>query len=249
MDRVLRMFGYWVALVMRFAAFVLGLAIVSAQGAYAANLITNGSFESGFTGWTITNVQSSTGTGSEPVRILTYGSSSNGAYGEIVPVDTAVGNPGLDPAGSKAVYFVSDFASPQTLSQTVSLIGGKTYQLGFDLYIPANGASNPGDARFQASIFGTNVLDVTVSSLGQQQWQTYSSDFSFVADMSGSLNFNFFTNSFPSKDVVLDRVYLTEVVSTAPEPSTWAMMLLGFGALGWAQRRKGAADRLVAVPN
>lgn len=240
---MLRIFNYRLVSVVRSVVFAFGLAAATAQGANAANLITNGSFESGFTGWTITNVQSSTGTGAAPVGILTYGSSSNGAYGEIVPVDTAAGNPGLDPAGSSAVYFVSDFAAPQTLSQSVSLVGGKTYQLGFDIYIPGNGAANPGDALFRASIFGNNFLDLAVSSVTPQQWRTYSSDFSFVSDTSGTVDFSFFTNGFTSKDIVLDRVYLTEVVSTAPEPSTWAMMLIGFGMLGWTQRRKRSAER------
>lgn len=63
------------------------------------------------------------------------------------------------------------------------------------------------------------------------------------ADRSGTVDFSFFTNGFTSKDIVLDRVYLTEVVSTAPEPSTWAMMLIGFGMLGWTQRRKRIAER------
>jgi hypothetical protein len=31
-------------------------------------------------------------------------------------------------------------------------------------------------------------------------------------------------------------------VPAVPEPSTWALMLLGFGALGWGMRRRNAAD-------
>ncbi|KRB86320.1 hypothetical protein ASE00_06275 [Sphingomonas sp. Root710] len=34
----------------------------------------------------------------------------------------------------------------------------------------------------------------------------------------------------------------TAVVSTAPEPATWAMMLLGFGAIGWTLRHRRPAS-------
>lgn len=36
----------------------------------------------------------------------------------------------------------------------------------------------------------------------------------------------------------LDGVQLTSVVGSIPEPSTWAMMLVGFGAVGYAFRRR-----------
>ena len=36
-------------------------------------------------------------------------------------------------------------------------------------------------------------------------------------------------------DFAIDRVYVTAAV---PEPSTWALMLLGFGAVGGAMRMK-----------
>jgi hypothetical protein len=31
-------------------------------------------------------------------------------------------------------------------------------------------------------------------------------------------------------------------VPAVPEPSTWALMLLGFGAVGWGLRRRNSAD-------
>jgi PEP-CTERM motif len=40
------------------------------------------------------------------------------------------------------------------------------------------------------------------------------------------------------------RVTLNEVTPGVPEPATWAMMLIGFGAVGYSMRRqrKGAAQ-------
>ena len=35
-------------------------------------------------------------------------------------------------------------------------------------------------------------------------------------------------------------------VNAVPEPGTWAMMLLGFGAIGYGMRRRRAPARLLA---
>lgn len=41
-----------------------------------------------------------------------------------------------------------------------------------------------------------------------------------------------------------DFVLTAETPSSVPEPATWAMMLLGFGAIGFTMRRKRALARL-----
>jgi hypothetical protein len=40
----------------------------------------------------------------------------------------------------------------------------------------------------------------------------------------------------PSKDVVIDRVY----VAAVPEPASWAMLIAGFGLVGVSARRRKA---------
>ena len=39
---------------------------------------------------------------------------------------------------------------------------------------------------------------------------------------------------------------ITQVAAAVPEPATWAMMLLGFGAIGFALRRRKPAEVLAA---
>jgi hypothetical protein len=62
-----------------------------------------------------------------------------------------------------------------------------------------------------------------------------------------SVNFVFNTNFNPSKDVVIDQVYIIAsdsggpVIPVIPEPATWAMMIAGFGLVGAAMRRRQAA--------
>jgi PEP-CTERM motif-containing protein len=46
----------------------------------------------------------------------------------------------------------------------------------------------------------------------------------------------------PGDPVGLDNITITQAV---PEPATWAMMLLGFGAIGFAMRRRKPAQALV----
>jgi len=43
-----------------------------------------------------------------------------------------------------------------------------------------------------------------------------------------------------------NQILATAAVSAAPEPATWSMMILGFGAVGFALRRKRAALPLAA---
>lgn len=44
-----------------------------------------------------------------------------------------------------------------------------------------------------------------------------------------------------------DAVTVTDSVAAVPEPSTWAMMLLGFAGLGWVAYRRKAAGLTVAA--
>lgn len=62
--------------------------------------------------------------------------------------------------------------------------------------------------------------------------------------------FVFNSNAFPSKDVVIDRVFAIATTYQAdviipetrivPEPQTWALMIVGFGLVGVAARRRKA---------
>ena len=220
------------------AAFALGLAATPATA--ATNLLINGSFENGFTGWT-TNLGPAP-QGTAPV-VINYNQASDyptGAFGEAINTNN-VASASPDAVGTKLAYFSSDTANPHTLSQLVNLIAGVTYSIGFDYYAPLNGINNPFDATLGFTLggvpIGASLLAGTPAGTPGQTWLNFST--SFVAQSSGpqSLAFQFNGGGVTAADFGIDRVYLTTAV---PEPGTWALMLLGFGAVGYSLRRRRA---------
>jgi hypothetical protein len=53
-----------------------------------------------------------------------------------------------------------------------------------------------------------------------------------------SFNMDSDTNAFE-----IDNIVVNSAVGSVPEPGTWAMMLLGFGAIGFSMRRRRAAEQ------
>jgi hypothetical protein len=76
-------------------------------------------------------------------------------------------------------------------------------------------------------------LDLAANNDADATWQTYA--FNFLG--TGSLTTLLFSSRGPGMnvDAVLDDVSVTVAV---PEPATWAMLLLGFGGVGFTLRRK-----------
>jgi hypothetical protein len=215
---------------------VAATAVIGAANATTVNLLTNGSFESGLTGWTLGGAIPPTD-GFNPV-VIDYNSSSGyptGAFNE--PVPPATGSLGPDAAGTHAAYFVSDFANPyQSLSQTISLNPG-IYTIGFSVYAPGNGYANAGDAQFTGSVAGVTLASYLVSSQPSQTWLNFTGAVDITTAGLYTTSFSFSTDLFPSKDVVVDQAFV--VAGAVPEPSTWAMMILGFAGIGViAYRRK-----------
>jgi len=201
------------------------------------NLVTNGSFESGLTGWTVA------GGGGFPVSAVA--TNTNCCFGEFVPNDTIVaGSP--DPAGNHGVYFVDDFAH-QILSQTVALTAGN-YEVGFDAYSPRNGFNNAGDATFKGNIAGVALANFTVHTSPVATWVHFSGIANVLSDGNYDVTFDFKPAATgAAADVVIDRAYIiasdigdgTPIGGDAvPEPATLTLLGLGCAGLGARFRKR-----------
>lgn len=221
-------------------------AALVAAPSFATNLLTDGSFEDGIgpgTAWTVGGDAGN----SLPV-VIEYGQDGGyptGAYGEAVPAVTdaqVIGmfvNPNYDGTGTHGLYLSSDTGT-QTISQTISLSAGN-YTFGFDFYLPANGVANPNGATFKAYVGDQLIGSFNAASYGASQWYTFTGSTALAS--AGDFTFSFTANGNAAKDFVIDNVFLAPTgeqisVSGVPEAGTWAMMMLGFGAIGAASRRR-----------
>jgi len=186
--------------------------VLSAGGADAANLVTNGTFAGGTsTGWTAT-----------PTNFT--GAPFNHAT-------TACGT-----QGSCAV--LNDF--PNTLvsmSQTISSLAvGTTYTLTWDMesyYGCCGSATTPGAG---AGIDGNSYLFAIGNNVS---WLSYSETFTYTGG-SNVLTFYAQANGTDT-DAAFTNIALTAASAAVPEPASWALVIVGFGFVGFAARRRLAA--------
>jgi MYXO-CTERM domain-containing protein len=205
-------------------AALLGLLSISAGNARAQNIVLNGDFATGdLTDWTGLNPPSVSHTG--------------------LSIDLAVGFPAVN--------------NLQFISQSLSTTAGATYNLSFALAVDygapnemlANVGGTLGDSPDGVAgsglpdyiSGGTNLIDlVNLPGVAfTPVFTTYSA--SFIAGPGSTTNLSFAGYNNPSISWLSDiSVTQTSPVS-APEPSTWAIMLGGLGLLAfWRTRTRTA---------
>jgi hypothetical protein len=195
--------------------------------ASAQNLLTNGSFENGLTGWTVTQTPGTI----YPVTTIAYGALP-GAFGEVVPVDNFGPSLSPDAAGEFGAYFVDDLTT-QVLSQQFTVVDAGFYNIGFSIYVPSNGAANPGAALFNADFTIDSTGVISVQALPTASWLGAVATLQF-APGTYTASFTFTTAGGFSADAVIDRVY----VAAVPEPSTYALFAAGLGIMGLMAARR-----------
>ena len=135
--------------------------------------------------------------------------------------------------GSRSATFTLDSNPTPTRSSTSALIGDQTF---FD-----NVAGTFGGVDGLANInFGNGLaaaLNISNANLGFTQ---------FVGGplfTGTAANPIFSEGTFNLRSIVSgsSTLRISQVAAAVPEPGTWAMMLLGFGAVGYSMRRRKVA--------
>jgi hypothetical protein len=219
------------------AALTASLSLLSTA---AGAQIVNGDFEADAsattppTGFTVT--------GSDPMKTFEIQVASGQAY-----INGAGATGSADAAANNFVAFGGgDAANISTLSQAFSTVAGQVYNFSFDF--GAFGVSTT--QTLQVGLFdalsGATLATFTTADVGSYNLDTLftNSDFNFTA-LSGSTRVDFTLKGSPtaSVDGLLDNVS----VAAVPEPATWAMMLFGFGAVGYSMRRRSNLSYAQAV--
>jgi hypothetical protein len=121
------------------------------------------------------------------------------------------------------------------LSRNFDLQGGVLYTLSFDLAGSQRGSIDDVEVRFGSALL--NIDDIASAAPNT----TYTLDFTPAAD--GSFAVSFANAGGDNLGAILDNVAINGAVQVIPEPETYALMLLGLGALAQTvrRRRRGAA--------
>ncbi len=183
--------------------------VLAAAPVSAAEVLTNGNFETGsFTGWTTT--------GNVNIGSVPYFGLNSGTYGQYL-----------------AAFNGGNQAPNGTLSQSFHTVVGSTYSFSFDY-----GVTNGGNQSLIASVLDGTTSTLLASLLVSTSSQTpQTATISFGA-LSGSSIIRFTDvagNDSFNQDIGIDNVSVSGAV---PEPASWALMIGGFGLVGFAMRRR-----------
>ena len=215
------------------AALALGLVATVPSTAFATELITNGNFDAGATGFDTTYDQTDAGgyifVTTDPALLCSSCFPSMGDHttgsGNMLFIDGAGVGDGLTPA-SHPYYSVTLAVAPNS-DYTFS-------------YWAANlGPSNQPIPVLATYLDGVLLGAPTTPDYGQ--WTLFSFLFNSGSSSTITLALSDLTATHSFNDFSFDDVSLQGPApgeTGVPEPSTWLMMLVGFGVLGVAARRR-----------
>ena len=157
--------------------------------------------------------------------------------------------------GDFAMNFASLDAGGDLFSNMIAGTGAGDYSIQFEYYSPTAG----GGGSFVGLIPTSTTVTVPPWDLFDDwlatdtpgayptlyafssgaDWTSVTINFSITSNTAWGLKIEDFGGSSPY--IAGDAYIRNLTVSSVPEPATWAMFLLGFGAIGWTLRRRAVA--------
>jgi hypothetical protein len=197
--------------------------LISASGANAADLVLNGDFQQGPVGAKPAHFTVF------PGKEITVGSEA--AYG-------GIGAAVRDPSNLFAAFGGGNVDNISVLSQVLDTVAGQAYSLSFDFGTYGELTSSQ---TLMVGLFdsGTNteLLTLSFADAGSTNFnnlfQNYSTQFIALGNAT-RLSFSISGQTSANVDALVDNVS----VAAVPEPATWAMFLMGFGAVGYSMRSR-----------
>ena len=213
---------------------ILAAAAVVAAPASAAELVTNGNFSQGNTGFASDYVDRTNG----PAGIVN-GSYAIGTSAATVPNASGDWGGFGDHTTGTGNMLIADGALGRAWYQTVSLVAGTVYDWSFWAHTVQGNSGTPAQLSFRVD--GLNIGGtLTTPASAASNWLQLSGVFTAVADGNVVLSIYNAEGGGPFNDFALDDISFASraVTGGVPEPTTWALMMVGFGAIGFAMRRR-----------
>jgi hypothetical protein len=233
------------------------LAFIAAP-ASAAQLLTNGNFETGsYAGWTALAAPSANGS----IQLSTPGTGTP-QNSFPTPANAAGGNfySVTDQGGPGAYALLQTFTvAPGTTSLTLSFQQFVQTNAAFAVGLPDLNFVGPANQHARVDIltassgaFSTSSIDVVANfylgidgAIGSTPYTAYSFNISSLAAGTYQLRFAQVDNQGNFNQGV-DNVSIEAVSGAVPEPASWAMMIVGFGIVGVSARRRAAVRAVIA---
>ena len=215
------------------------LVLACATQASAGNLVANGDFEAGNTGFTSDYVHSPA-SGYDP-GVYAVGASPKAWQGSFA----AIGDHSSGAGNMLLVNGASDPTKNVWVSGEIAVSAGQDYF--FEAFVASLSPSSPPMLTFLYSLDGGTAQELATLSntLALGAWEGMSTSFNTGSATSVQLFLRNAQPAYSGNDFAVDDVYLgtTSIVNPGPvggvpEPATWAMMLFGMGAVGGAMRRR-----------
>ena len=151
----------------------------------------------------------------------------------------SVANSGYSPHSGNDFAYLGDTSDTGSLSQQLATLAGETYALSYYL-------ASHGDALTSFSV-DWNGQTIAGSQLTNPNSGGAYVLYSFLVTGTGLDTLTIHASDHPSYIALDDVSVVSGINGAVPEPATWAMMLIGFGGIGLAMRRKRTAAALPQI--